>query len=234
MNEQSSFHKKSIGDAAAPVETGGLLEEMNLPPKLISFIRHNSKLLKIAGVCSAVAVIGWVSINSYREKQSDKAAYALHAAMQETDNQSRFQALEAVKNNYPGSASSLWSLVEMAHLDFAQARYDAALQKYQAALNDISSDSALKPLIILSIAMTMEQQGDLSGAADQYQTVADMGGFDLQVYPALGRIDAALNNNDKARKAYEQYLLAAKAGGADPSETAFIKGKIAAFQVSAK
>jgi predicted negative regulator of RcsB-dependent stress response len=233
MNEQSAFHKNSIDDAAAPVKTGGLLEEMNLPPQVVSFIRNNIKQLQIAGICIAVAVIGWVFINSYLEKQSDKAAYALYTAMQEADDESRFQALEAVKNTYSGSAA-LWSLVEMAHLDFANARYDAGLQKYRTALNEISSDSAMKPLLILSIARTLEQQGDLDGAANQYQAVADMGGFDLQVYPALGRIHAALNNNDKAKKAYEQYLLAAKAGGANPSETAFIEGKIAAFQVSAE
>lgn len=232
MNEQDAFHKNSIEDASPAGKSGGLLEEMNLPPKVIAFIHNNSKQLQIVGICLVVAILGWIFADNYMERQKDKGAYALYSAM-ESDPENRMQALQNVKNDFSGTTST-WSFLEMAHLDFSNARYDDALQKYQTALDDMDSDSPIKPLVLWNMAMTLEQNGDINSALTQYKSVAEMGDFDLLVYPALARIYAALGNRGEALKAYEQLLEAVKAAGNDPSEIAFIEAKISSLPASAQ
>ena len=59
MSAQSLFSKKNI-ESQQPDTLTGLMEEMNLPPGLIAFVRKNSRSLQIGLTCIVVLVLAWV------------------------------------------------------------------------------------------------------------------------------------------------------------------------------
>lgn len=205
MSEQSAFDRKIIEGTTADAGRS-ILEELHLPPQVISFIRKNKKNLQIAGICLVVLLLAWTFYDHYSETRRDKAAALLASAMKNEEVANRSQLLDKVQSEYGGTAAALWSKVELAHLDYQAGNFPEAVSKYEDVLQQLEADNPLVPLVKYSLAQAFEAQQSFEQALSRYQELARMNGFAKAAYPAIGRIYETINEPAKAQEAYEQYL----------------------------
>ena len=181
----------------------GLLEEMNLPPRLIRFIRDNAKALQVGGIVLVVIVLGWIFWDSYAESQRDESSYSLYQAMQ-AENQSRIDELNQVVEKYSGTNAALWSRIEQADLAYAKGNYEEALQAFEKINRDVSSGSALKPLVRFSLARSYEKEKEFDKALKMYEQLAVLDGFKIHGLLGKARIHELQEDPEKALAAYRQ------------------------------
>ena len=205
MSSQSLFSKKNI-EAQQPDTRTGLMEELNLPPAVISFVRKNANNLQIGLIVLVVLVLAWVFYDYYTEKQESDAASLLASAMQTEATDQRVQILESVVDRYSRTDGALWSRLELAHLDYQAGRYDAAIEKYERLLAKVSDDNPLVPLVRMNLAQSFEETEKYDRAIAQYATLKNITGFKQEAYLGLGRTYTANNEPAKARKEYEEFL----------------------------
>jgi predicted negative regulator of RcsB-dependent stress response len=229
MSTQSLFSKKDI-KPIDPERKRDLLDELNLPPKLISFIRENTRNLQIAVITVAVIVLGWVLYNQYTELQENKGASLLASALQESVVEQKTQTLAAVIEQYPRTDAALWSIVELAHLDYQAGRFQEAAGRYETILDGLPGDSSLAPLVRLNLAQSYEELNDHDKALVQYKTLKTVTGFSRESSLAMGRIYVFKNEPQKARQVYEEYLNSL-GEEPDPVIKAEIQAKLTALQV---
>ena len=214
MTAQSLFSKKNIKSHQPDTRTG-IMEELNLPPEVISFVRKNSRNLQIGLICIVVMVLAWVFYDYYTELQENKGASLLASAMQVEATEERIQVLENVINDYSGTDAALWSKLELAHLDYQEGRFDAATAKYEDILGKIPADSSLMPLARMNLAQSYEETSQYDQAIAQYNLLKQSTGFTEEAHLALGRIYTAKDQAAEARKEYED-LLSTMNDEADP------------------
>ena len=214
MSAQSLFSKKNI-KAHQPDTHRGIMEELNLPPEMIAFIRKNARNLQIALICIIVLVLGWIFYDYYSEAQEKKSASLLASAMQVQATEERVWMLENVINDYSGTEAARWSRIELAHLEYREGRLDAAVLKYKEIIDDLSKDSPLLPLVRMALAQSYEEAGQYDQAIAQYTLLKKSAGFKQEAYLALGRIYKTENDPAQARKEYEELLSSMEEGG-DP------------------
>jgi predicted negative regulator of RcsB-dependent stress response len=229
MSAQSLFSKKDI-KPIDPERKRDLLDELNLPPKLVSFIRKNARNLQIACICIAVVVLGWVLYDNYTDLQESKSASLLAAALQESSIEQKTQELARVIEEYPRTDSALWSRVELAHLEYQDGKFQEAAGRYEAILGELPGDSSLAPLIRLNLAQSYEELNDHDKALIQYKTLKTATGFDREATMAMGRIYEFTGQPQAARQVYEEYLNSL-GESPDPVIKAEIQAKLDNLQV---
>jgi predicted negative regulator of RcsB-dependent stress response len=227
MSAQSLFSKKNI-KAHQPDTRTGIMEELNLPPQVISFVRNNSRNLQIGVVCFLVLVLSWIFYDYYTQKQEGDAASLLASAMQTETKEDRIQVLENVINDYSRTDAARWSRLELAHQDYQDGRFDAAIMKFEETLAKIPAESSLVPLVRLSLAQSYEEAGQYDKAISQYGLLKKISGFQEESHLALGRIYTAKDDQVKARKEYEE-LMNNLGDEADP----LLRSRVQALLVSA-
>jgi Flp pilus assembly protein TadD len=204
MSEQSAFNRRQIKETAIGPQPG-LLEQMNLPPGLIAFLRNNQRLIWIIVAIIAVLVTTvslYASYHKYREK---KAASALTLAMQAEEGE-RLNMLRGVVEEYSSTSSALWADVEIAHLAAAGNRPDEAVQILSRIRQDLSARNPLTPLIVFDLATLYEKTGNLDQARDAFQELSTFEGFSATAYANLGRIAELQDNKEQAVAMYRKYL----------------------------
>lgn len=227
MSAQSLFSKKNIQSQQVDTRRG-ILEELNLPPELIAFIRKNGRNLQVALICVVILVLGWVFYNYYTEMQEKKGASLLASGLQTEDPAQRVQVLETVIRDYGRTDAALWSRIELAHLDYKDGKFEAASAKYKETVDRLSADNPLLPLTRLNLAQSYEQAGQYEQAIAQYNLLKKNTGFANQAYLGLGRIYMAKEDPVQARNAYEQ-LLSSLDETPDPVLVAQIEAKLASL-----
>lgn len=224
MIDNSAFSKKTIKDVTRSKE--GFLEELNLPPQVITFIRQNKKNLQIFGVCLVVAILAVSFYQSYTEKRRDESAAQLAAAMQAGDDSARAQALQEVIAGYGRTDAALWGRFELGHIEYRTGKFAEAVIAYTEVLDDLAAGSPLRPLVEFSLAQTHEQQGKLEQALAFYKKLSETPGFGDEGTAGLGRIYERKNEPARARAAYEEYLSYADKSSATAQQVDFIKDKL--------
>lgn len=204
MSGQSAFDQKNILKSGG--ENRGLLEELNLPPKVISFIRQNSRLLQIAVVCLVLAIIGWNYYGNYTQKRNDAAAALLTRALNQTAPDQKSAMLNELVSEYSGTGPALWGRLEMGHNAYDQGNYPEAVQHYQGVLDVVSSASPLVPLIRFSLAQAYAGSDQPDKALQIYEELASVNGFATESQLAAARIHEKQGKPDKAREIYTQLL----------------------------
>lgn len=126
----------------------GLLEELNVPPKAIKFIRENARNLQLAGVALVVLVLAWSAYDYHREAQREAATARLHTAMQEVELGKRNELLQGVITEYPRSDAAQLAALEIAHVAYDDGRLDEAAAGYGRVLDDLSGSNSLRPLVL--------------------------------------------------------------------------------------
>ena len=214
MSAQSLFSKKNIKSQQPDTRTG-IMEELNLPPAVISFIRKNARNLQIGLTCIVVLVFAWVFYDYYTELQENKGASLLVSAMQTEATDERTQILAGVINDYSRTDAARWSKLELAHLDYQEGSFEAAIAKYEEIIGKLSADSSLLPLARTNLAQSYEETGQYDEAIAQYNLLKKSTGFKEEAHLALGRIYTAKDEPAQARKEYEE-LLSTMKDEADP------------------
>lgn len=214
MSAQSLFSKKNIESQQHDTRTG-IMEELNLPPGMISFVRKNARNLQIGLICIVVLALAWVFYDYYTELQSNKGASLLASAMQTEATEERAQILENVINDYSRTDAARWGKLELAHLDYQEGRFDAAVAKYGEIIAKLPADNSLVPLVRINLAQSYEEAGQHDQAIAQYNLLKKSPGFKEEAHLALGRIYKANDEPSKARKEYEE-LLSTMEEDADP------------------
>ncbi len=205
MSDQSAFSRKTLENATMP-PSRGILEELNLPPQAIKFIRANRQNFIIAGVCVVVAASGWSLYNKYVERREQKGASALTLALKEQDAEARAAALARVTDDFGRTSSAIWARYELAHAAYAEGRFDEALKEYETVLGALSGSNPMRPLVLQSLALAQESSGAVDKALVTYGELAAVNGFKGMGLAAVGRLQEAAGNTAKAVEAYESYL----------------------------
>ena len=227
MSTKSLFSKKNI-KSQLPDSGRGLLEELNLPPELISFIRKNSRNLQIGMICVLILVLGWIFFDYYSEMQEKKGASLLASGLQSESTEERVQVLENVIKEYGRTAAARWSKVELAHLDYKEGKFEAAAVKYNEILDALPAGNPLVPLARLNLAQSYEQAGQLDQAISQYNILKKNTGFTNQAYLGLARMYIAKEDPVQARMAYQE-LLSNLEDTSDPVFKSQVEAQLAAL-----
>ena len=114
----------------------------------MSFLRENARNLQIVVVVVAVLVVGWVLYDQYTDLQENKGASLLASALQETAVEQKSQTLNAVVEQYPKTDAALWSIVELAHLDYQAGKFQEAAGRYEAILADLPASLVMKVTLV--------------------------------------------------------------------------------------
>jgi predicted negative regulator of RcsB-dependent stress response len=227
MSTQSLFSKKNI-QSKLPDTSRGLLEELNLPPGLVAYIRKNSRNLQIGLICLAVLVFSWIFFDYYTEMQEKKGASLLASGLQTESTEQRVELLENVIRDYGRTDAARWSKLELAHLEYKEGRFAAAAAKYKEILDDLPAGNSLVPLTRLNLAQSYEQAGQYDEAIAQFNLLKKSVGFTNQAYMALGRIYMAKDDPVQARKVYEE-LLKSLNDTPDPVLISQVEAKLASL-----
>lgn len=213
MASESAFNKRLTAETNLD-KVEGLLEHLNLPPKVIDFIRAHHRLIQVGIGVIVVAVVFWSLYGSYREQITEEASSALAVALQDVQG-SQAKELSAVADKYGSTPSALWARVELAHLDMQKGSYDEASTRYQAILSEVKTANPLYPLIVFALAQSLEAAEKYQEAAGQYDLLKNIKGFDQIAYVGRGRIEEAQGNLDRAIAIYNDFLLSI---GDDPAK----------------
>ena len=184
----------------------GLLDELNLPPNVIKFIRENARNLQIAAACIVLLVFAWAYYDYYTETRQNEAAAALSGAIQEPDQALRLERLKEVKENFSGTGAALWSRVEQAHLAVQSGNYEQAIAEYIDILDDIDSGSPLLPLVTYNLGLAYENSGAPDKALRHYARLAAFKGFEVKGLMAQGRVHELSAESTEALKYYRQAI----------------------------
>ncbi len=204
MSEQSAFDQKEIFHTT--LKKHGLLEELNLPPKAIKFIRENMRMIQLGLVCLVVGILTWSYIDSYTAKQNDQAATLLAQAMQSSDEIEKNALLQQVVGDYSSTGSAVWGKIEQGHLAYGSGNFDEAINIYLGAQGDLSSDSPLQPLLQLNLAQAYETKGSGNEALAAYARLAEMKGFAGEAYMGQARLYEKQGALEQAKGMYNKVL----------------------------
>jgi len=222
MGNESAFNKKLAAETNLD-KVEGLLDHLNLPPKLIDFIRANHRAIQLVIAIVIVVVVVWSLYGSYRERISVEASTALSAALA-TKPDEQADALRAMADKYSSTSSAIWAKVELAHLDMKNGAFADASKKYAALLVDLQKSNPLYPLVLFGLAQSMEAEKRYEEAYGQYDQLKNIQGYEQIGYLGMGRLEEAQGNNEKAIAIYNDFLLSL---GDDPS-SAQVKAEITA------
>jgi predicted negative regulator of RcsB-dependent stress response len=203
MSEQNTYFQQEILNK--PLQKHGLLEELNLPPKAIRFIRDNRRNLIIGLVCFVLAILGWSSLRYYLARQDDRAAAILAEAVGQKEEQ-RKELLGKVLAEYGRTGSAMWAKVEMGHLAVDAQQYDEAIRIYLEVRDDLAKSSPVFPLVQLNLAQAYENKNALPEALAVYQELAKIKGFAGESYLAMGRIHELQKDVPLAKEMYGKVL----------------------------
>ncbi len=205
MSERSAFDKIHVEESEKG-DLGGVLEQLNLPPAVVTFVRENKRLVQICIAAVVIIVVAWALYDSYRDKKIEEGASALSAAIDIEDSQAKIDQLKSVSSKYSGTTSAQWATINAAHELIKTDKKDEALAMYGEVLADLDESSPLYPLVTLSLAQGYEIIGNYSEAAAAYEKVKNTEGYQDTGYFGLARISEAQGDRQKALAIYEEYL----------------------------
>lgn len=204
MADQSAFDQQHI-EVQAMSEVSGLLDQLNLPPAVISFMRKNQRMLWGIVIAVATVVVAVALYSSYRTYQINKGLSALDSALQ-ADEKNRVSLLTEVAEQYASTPSGPWARLELAKIAADKGDISNAITALEQVNGGISEKNPLKPLLLYRLAGFNEQKPDLDKAANFYTKLEAYPGFAADAHYAKGRIFERLGKNDEAINQYQQYL----------------------------
>ncbi len=225
MSERSAFEKIHV-EESEKADLGGVLEQLNLPPSVVTFVRENKRLVQGCIAAAVIIIVSWALYDSYRDKKIENGASALSVAVDIDDNQNKITALQSVTEEYSGTSSALWANINLAHAKMKTDNSAEALALYDTILGEIDKSSSLFPLISVSLAQGNEIAGNFTQAAEGYEQLKQIDGYQGLGYLGLARISEIQGDKQKALKLYEEYL-ATLMNVTERNERGLIEEKIA-------
>ena len=199
-------------------QEAGLLEQFNLPPKLILFLRRYQSAIWAVFASAIVLALAVAGYNAYTDHRSAKAAEALDTAMQAGEG--RRDLLVQVRDDYSSTPSALWAEVALARMDEQENKADEAIQRYLAVRAKLKPSSHLIPLVLGKLAALEEQKKNWDASLAYYQELAKIDGFAADAHLNMGRLYEAQAKNDEALAMYKKFLeftaVTTEQSGTDP------------------
>ncbi len=230
MAGESAFEKIHV-DESSKADLGGVLEQLNLPPAVVEFVRKNQRTIYIVLSVIAIVVVVWSLYGSYHEKKIIESSSALSAA-NNLDGDEKLTSLQGVIDNFSGTDSAQWAKIEIARHYIDKKEFDIASQKYAEITTDISATSPLYPLVIYGIAQAEEGQKNYEKAVQQYTILKNTKGFENIGYTGVARILEIQGNIEGAIKEFEEYLGVLVGDNPNSQEKLFISAKISRLKAS--
>lgn len=204
MSEQSTFNLKQASEEAY-VEPSGVLDQLNLPPAVIRFLRENKRLLQVTGLITVILVVSISLYQSYRQKRLENAASSLSISM-EAEGDAKVQAIEHVVSEFGGTPSALWASTELGHLAMQEGDYEKAVTLYTQVRAQISDSNPMYGLLTFGIAQADESGRKYAEASAAYSELKAIDGYKNEGYFGMARVLEAQGEKEKAIGVYEEYL----------------------------
>jgi len=204
MANQSAFDPNHIKETAVS-ETSGLLDELNLPPAFIDFLRKNQRTLWLMIAVIAIVVTAVALYGSYRSYRENKATAAMDAVLQADPGQ-QVNLLKKVAQDFASTPTEHWAGIELAQISIKNGKPAEAILQLQKVNEEVEAKNPLKPLVLFKLAGLYEETKNYQAALARYQELTAVSGFEADARYALGRVYAALHKNAEAVTAYQQYL----------------------------
>ncbi len=216
--EQRAFNMKL--EEQARMGTPGVLDQLNLPPSLITFLQKNQRQIWTLVAVIATVVVVYSLYGSYQKYRLNKASLAYDQALEIEEGAERRAALEQVLKDYASTPSGLWSRVALAHLDQAEENTQAAIARLTALDTDLNDKDLLKPLVLINVAVLYERENNFQQAESTYQRLRSFKGFEALALNHLGQLYEAHEQPAQAITVYQQYMGLAElaAEGNAPSQ----------------
>ncbi len=208
----------------------GLLEQFNLPPAWIAYVKRHKRTIQIVAALVVVGVVAGSWYGSYRQNRIEEASAALAEAV-EHNGQELIGALTAVEESYSGTDAALWAKISRAHELASSGDVELARQAYLEVRENIGASSPLRPLLTYGIALTSEVLADFDRARAAYETLKTTEGFADIGYLGLGRVYELSGQSEQAVQVYEQYLTNV-AGQSGSGQRALVEEKIASLKAT--
>lgn len=221
MDESNAFTKRHVEEVTAAKRT--LLDELNLPPAVKSYIQKNARFLQISFVLIVGTICAWNYYSYYTATNSDQAAQQLTQAMRITDVEQKAVTLEQIVADFSSTGSARWSQLTLAGDYVGQKQYGAAISTLQALNKDIARDNPLFPLLQQFSGISHELNGDLDAALGYYDTLSSLPGFSALGYIESGRIYELKGQGEKAKDVYEK---ANTSNNVNPEQRAWVQERI--------
>jgi predicted negative regulator of RcsB-dependent stress response len=204
------FHVK-LEDQAA-VGTPGVLDQLQLPPALITFLQKNQRVIWRVIIAVAVTATAAALYSSWRSHVMTKAAEAYDQAAELKTTQEKKAAFQKIAAEYGSTSAALWSRIALAHLEQEEENFQGALELLAAAEQEAAAKSPLKPLLLVNLGNLYEQLKQFAKAESVYQQLQTFKGFEPLALASLGRVYEAKGKNGKAVQVYQQYMGLAEMG----------------------
>jgi predicted negative regulator of RcsB-dependent stress response len=224
MAGESPFDKLHV-EPSKHGDLTGLLEQFNLPPNIIKFIRKNVKIINATLAAVVILTLTWSVYDAYRQKRINAAGSALSVAMKAPES-SRTAALQKVIADFSDTTSARWAKVELAHIDMRNGNYKKAIEEYAGIRQKITSKNPLFGLVSFGVAQAEEADNDYDRAYGEYQALSKIEGYQAIGLLGMGRIHEIKGETEKALSVYEQYMGLLVGQNQEAPEKTFISAKI--------
>lgn len=229
MNKPSAFNTKNL-ETIDIERKRDILDELNLPTGVISFLRKNKRNVQISAVVITVMVFGWIFLDHYADTRRDESVVLLAKVLQEKPGLDKDLLLADLLSDYGSTDAALLGRLEMANMAFDEKRFQDVIKGYQEALKDVTANSPLIPLLYHGLAYAYESNNEPDKALTNFTKLSEMAGFKSEGLLAMGRIYENQGAFDKAREIYEKYL--ALNDTLALSNTDWVEDRLAGLKVS--
>ena len=216
MAKEDIFEKEYV-DESDKNNLEVLLEQLNLPPAAVKFVRENKRLVQAAGAGLVILVVGW------------SLSEALFAA-QELSGQEMLDKLAEVEKEYGGTDAALWARINTAQEFLENSQMSEAQQKFKELRDDIKSSSPLWPLVSVGIAQSAEAAGNFQEAVSEYGALMEVEGYQDIGFLGSARVLELQGNREQALELYEQYLT--ELDPSDALQRVMVEEKIARIKTA--
>lgn len=230
MADQSVFEKIHV-DERDKADLGGVLEQLNLPPAVIEFVRKHKRTIYIVIGAISITVVIWALFDSYQEKKIANSSSAL-AVAQKIEGDDKVTALQNVVDDFSGTSAALWAKIELARYYITKSEHKTALQHYQEVSQAIDETNPLFALVAFGIAQTEESLSNYDSAIQEYSILKTINGFESIGYTGAARIYEVQGQNENAIKELEEYLGTLIGEAPESAERLYISEKISRLKES--
>ena len=224
MADETPFNKLHV-EPSLKGDITGLLEQLNLPPKAVTFIQKNIKIIYAVSALIVIFAVSWSAYDAYHQKMINRSSSALAMAMKGPLTE-RPAALQKVITDFSGTSSALWAQVELAHITMSGGDFKAAAEKYTAIREKIKTPNPLFALVTFGLAQAQEAGKEFDQALTEYQSLSKIEGYQSLGLLGMGRLHEIKGEKEKALSDYEQYMSTFVGDNRNDPEKVLISEKI--------
>lgn len=202
MTEHNVFTKKHTEEVTQAKQT--LLDELNLPPHVTTYIRENKRMLQTIFFLVIISIYGHSYYINYTTSIIDNSSQALAQAILIEDSGSRMQAIEAVIAEHSGTGAANWATIAIAKQHIKDKNYTGAIEVLQQQVARLKSDAPELVLSKMLLAFSYEESGQPEMALTLYKEIRDIHEFMMIANINVARIYEKTGKKKEAIDAYER------------------------------